>query len=56
MVLLGQDCLNCTGKKHISGVGMPLIAVAEIIKKHFLAYLLLFFNVQWDIFNNCQKL
>jgi len=23
--------LNCPGKKHISGVGMPLIAVAKII-------------------------
>jgi len=28
--------LNCPGKKHISGVGMPLIAVANIIKKSFL--------------------
>ena len=28
--------LNCPGKKHISGVGMPLIAVAEIIKKTLL--------------------
>jgi len=28
--------LNCPGKKHISGVGMPLIAFAKIIKKSFL--------------------
>jgi len=35
---------------------MPLFAVAKIIKKHFLAYLRLFFNVQWDIFNKCHKL
>ena len=28
--------LNCSGKKHISGAGMPLIAVAKIIKKTFL--------------------
>jgi len=28
--------LNCRGKKHISGVGMPLIAVVKIIKKSFL--------------------
>jgi len=38
--------LNCPGKKHISGVGMPLIAVAKIIKECFLAHLMLFFNVQ----------
>ena len=25
--------LNCLGKKHTSGVGMPLIAVAKIRKK-----------------------
>jgi len=31
--------LNCPGKKHISGVGMLLIAVAEIVKK-----------IYWDIF------
>jgi len=48
--------LNCLGKKHISGVGMPLIAVAKIIKKPFWAHLVLFFNVQWGIFNNCHKL
>ena len=34
--------LNCPGKKHISGAGMPLIAVAEIIKRNFLAHLMLF--------------
>jgi len=28
--------LNCPGRKHISGVGMPLVAVAKIIKKSFL--------------------
>jgi len=28
--------LNCPGKKHVSGVGMPLIAVAKIIKKTFI--------------------
>jgi len=49
--------LNCRGKKHISGIGMPLTAVAKIIKKtHFLAHLMLFFNVQWDIFSKCHKL
>ena len=48
--------LNYPGKKHISGVGMPLIAVAKIIDKHLLAHLMLFFNVQWRVFNNCQKL
>jgi len=48
--------LNCPGKKHISGVGMPLIAVAKIIKEHYLAHPMLFFNVQWGIFNNCHKL
>ena len=49
--------LNLPGKKHISGAGMPVIAVATIIKKkHFLAHLMLFFNVQWGIFNNCHKL
>jgi len=57
VVLLGQDVsLNCPGKKHISGVGIPLIAVVKILKKHFLAHLMLFFNVQRDIFNNCYKL
>ena len=46
--------LNYPGKKHISGVGMPLIAVAKIIKKkHFLAHVELFFNVQCDIFSKC---
>jgi len=39
--------LNCPSKKHISGAGMPLIAVAKIKKKHFLAHLMLFFGVQW---------
>jgi len=33
-------------KKHISGFGMPLIAAAKIIKKHFLAHLMLFVNFQ----------
>jgi len=47
---------NCSGKKHISGVGMPLLAVAKIIKEHFLVHLMLFFNIQWGIFNNCHKL
>jgi len=28
--------LNCPGKKRISGVGMPLIAVAKMIKKALL--------------------
>jgi len=28
--------LNCPGKKHISDINMPLIAVAKIIKKAFL--------------------
>ena len=28
--------LNCPGKKHISGVGMPLIAIAKIISKNIL--------------------
>ena len=28
--------LNCPGKKHISGIDMPLIAVAKIKKKTFL--------------------
>jgi len=35
-------------KKHISGVGMSLIATAKIIKKHFLAhlcYLLMFSGI-----------
>jgi len=27
--------LNSPGKKHISRVGIPLIAVAKIIKEHF---------------------
>jgi len=48
--------LNCPGKKHISGVGMPLITVAKIIKKKLLAHLMLFFNVQSCIFNNCHQL
>ena len=43
--------LNCHDNKHISGVGIPLFAAAKIIKKHFLACLMLFFNVQWDLFN-----
>jgi len=34
--------LNFPGKKHISRVGMPLIAVAKIKKKHFLEHLMLF--------------
>jgi len=28
--------LNGSGKKHISGAGLPLIAVAKTIKKKFL--------------------
>jgi len=48
--------LNCPGKKHISGAGVPLIAVPKIIKKHFLAHFMPFFNVRWDIFNKCHKL
>jgi len=48
--------LNCRGKKHISGVGMPLIAVVKIIKKSFLGTSHAIFNVQWGIFNNCNKL
>jgi len=43
--------LNRPGKKRISTVGMPLIAVAKTTKKHFLAHLMPVFNVQWDIFN-----
>jgi len=45
--------LNCPGKKH-SGVVMPLIAVAKIIKKTFLGPSHAIFNVQWGIFNNCH--
>jgi len=57
VVLLGKMVsLNCLGKKHISGVGMPLIAVAKIIKKKFLGTSHAIFNVQWGIFNNCHKL
>jgi len=37
--------LNCPDKEHNSGVGIQLFAVAKIIKKHFLAHLLLFLNV-----------
>jgi len=40
--------LNCPGKKHISGVGMPLIAVAKIIKKiswHISCYFLMFSGI-----------
>jgi len=33
---------HCLGKKHISGVGLPLTAVTKIIKQHFLAPLILF--------------
>jgi len=43
-------------KKHSSGVGLPLLAVTMNIKKHFLAHLIPFFNVQRDIFNKCHKL
>ena len=42
-------CLNCPGKKHISGIGMPLIVVAKIIKKniswHISCYFLVFSGV-----------
>jgi len=47
--------LNCPGKKHISGVGMPLTAVAKIIKK-FLGTPHAIFNGQWDISNKRHKL
>jgi len=58
VVLLGKFVsLNCPGKKHISGVGMPLIVVTKIIKKNISWRIsCYFFNVQWDIFNNCHKL
>jgi len=48
--------LNYPGKKRIAGVGFPQIAITKIIEKHFLAHIMLFFNVQWDIFNKCRKL
>ena len=40
--------LNCPGEKHISGVGMPLIAVAKMIKKnywHISCYFLMFSEI-----------
>jgi len=41
--------LNCPGKKNISGAGMPLIAVAKIIKKniswHISCYFLMFSGI-----------
>jgi len=42
--------LNFPGKKHISRVGMPLIAVAKIKKKTFLGTSHAIFNVQWSVF------
>jgi len=48
--------LNCPGKKHISGSGKPLIAVAKIIKKSFLGTSHDIFDVWLDIFNNCHEL
>ena len=46
--------LNCPDKKYISIVVKPLISVAKIIKKRFLAHFMLFVNVQWGVFNNCH--
>jgi len=47
VALLGQDLPpQMSGKKHISGVVMPIITVATIIKNIF-AHLKLFYNVQW---------
>ena len=45
-----------TAMVSMSGVVMPLIAVAKIIKKTFLGTSLAIFNVQWDIFNYSHKL
>jgi len=45
---------NYPGKKRISGVGLLLVAVTKIIKIYFLAHLMLFFNVLWDIFDKCR--
>jgi len=52
VALLGQDpSAQLLCKKHISGVGMPLIPIAKIIKKlYFLAHLVLFFD---EIFSVC---
>jgi len=48
--------LNCPSKKHISGAGLPLIAVAKIIKKNIYWHISCYFSMSVDIFNNCHKL
>jgi len=48
--------LNCPGRKHLSGIDLPLIAVTKRIKKTFLGTSHAIFNVQGDIFNKCHKL
>jgi len=54
---LHEITVNCSGEKHISGAGTPLIAVAKIIfLKTFLGTSYVIFYIQWDIFNNCHKL
>ena len=50
------EAFNHPGNKHSSRVGLPLLAVNKNKKRHLLAHLILFLNVQRDIFNKCHKL
>ena len=46
--LVQNRCLNCPGKKHISGVGMPLFDVAKLWKNiswHISCYFLMFTRI-----------